>query len=263
VWRLDSTDEAASYLARTTREVVGDAPIHVARMRRTGDTSFFGVGLPTVAGIMSFTDAEIRESALATLGWWHHSVENTLEKVDRTRLGLHLRVYARWMWELLTAPLLPFEYAGMAGRLAGRLGELAGLRLPDVDLAGLAARGAELSESAGRFDARVAAERARLAAGGDDQVATMLSEAMLELSRALVPITATVVGPYGQDRYGHAWQSGDVPALGGLEALAALPTDSEAFQHGWVAAVRARNRVADAVEQASAVASRALDRAGR
>jgi hypothetical protein len=262
VWRLDSTDEAASYLARATRDVVGDAPLHVARMRRTGDTSFFGVGLPTVAGIMSFTDEEIRDTALATLGWWHHSIENTLDKVDKGRLGLHLRVYARWMWDLLTAPLLPFEYAPMAGRLAGRLGELAGVALPDVDLAGLAARAVELQESAERFDARAGAERTNLAAGGDSRVAEMLSEAMLELSRTLVPITSTVVGPYGQDRYGHAWQSGDVPALGGLEALAALPPDSEAFQHGWVAAVRARNRVADAIDQASEIVGRAIERAG-
>jgi hypothetical protein len=262
VWRLDSTDEAASYLAWTTREVVGDAPIHVARMRRTGDTSFFGVGLPTIAGIMSFTDEEIRDTALATLGWWHHSVENTLDKVDKERLGLHLRVYARWMWDLLTTSLLPFEYAPMAGRLAGRLRALAGLDLPGVDLAGLAARAGELQESAERFDARVGAERARLAVGGDSQVAEMLSQAMLGISRTLVPITSTVVGPYGQDRYGHAWQSGDVPALGGLEALAALPPDSEAFQTGWVAAIRTRNRIADAIAEATAVARRALDQAG-
>ncbi|HEY3108749.1 MAG TPA: M28 family peptidase, partial [Chloroflexota bacterium] len=211
-WRLDSTDEAASYLARATREVVGDAPIYTARMRRTGDTSFFGVGLPTIAGIMSFSDAEIERTALATLGWWHHSLENTLDKVDKGRLALHLQVYARWMWDLLTAPLLPFEYAPMAERLASRVGELAGREVPEIELASVAERARELRELAAHLDGRVEAERARLAGGAGEQVAELLNGAMLQLSRALVPIASTVVGPYGQDRYGHAWQSSAIPA---------------------------------------------------
>ena len=261
VWRLDSTDEAAGYLERATREV-GGAPVHLARMRRTGDTSFFGVGLPTIAGIMSFTDQEIQRTALATLGWWHHSLENTLDKVDKGLLGQHLRVYARWMWDLLRTPLLPFEYAPMARRLADRLGTLAALDLGEIDLAGLASRAGELAEAAAAFDDRVEAERAGLARGADEAAAERLSGAMLRLSRQLVPITSTVVGPYGQDRYGHAWQAGDVPALGGLESLAAQPRDAGAYQTGWVAAIRARNRLADAIDEASAVARRAVDEVG-
>jgi hypothetical protein len=257
-WRLDSTDEAAGYLARATRAVVGEAPIHTARMRRTGDTSFFGVGLPTIAGIMSFTDAEIERTALATLGWWHHSLENTLDKVDRDRLGLHLRVYARWMWDLLTAPLLPFEYAPMVAGLAARIDELASREVPGIEVASVAERARELRELAARFDARVEAERARPA----EPVAELLSGAMLRLSRALVPITSTVVGPYGQDRYGHAWQAGAIPALSGYEALAAGRPDSEEFQTGWVAAVRARNRLADVLDGAVGVVRRALAEVG-
>jgi hypothetical protein len=259
-WRLDSTDEAAGYLARAAREVVGDAPIQTARMRRTGDTSFFGVGLPTIAGIMSFTDEEIERTALATLGWWHHSLENTLDKVDKGRLGLHLQLYARWMWDLLTAPLLPFEYAPMASRLADRVGELAGRDVPGIEMASVAERARELHALATRFDARVEAERAR--ASGGEAVAELLSGAMLRLSRALVPITSTVVGPYGQDRYGHAWQSGPIPALSGYEALAARRPDSEQFQTGWVAAIRARNRLADVLDEAASVVRRALAEAG-
>jgi hypothetical protein len=261
-WRLDSTDEAASYLARATREVVGDAPVHTARMRRTGDTSFFGVGLPTIAGIMSFTDAEVERSALATLGWWHHSLENTLDKVDKDRLALHLWVYARWIWDLLTAPLLPFEYAPVARRLAERVGELASREVPGIEVASVAERARELELLAARFDARVEAERPRLAGGAGEQVAERLNEAMIQLSRTLVPITSTVVGPYGQDRYGHAWQSGTIPSLGGYEALASRRPDSPEFQTGWVAAVRARNRLADGLDQAAEVVRRALAEVG-
>ena len=68
---------------------------------------------------------------------------------------------------------------------------------------------------------------------------------MLSLARLLIPIISTVGGPYSQDRYGHAWQSGEVPALTPLAMLPRLAPDSEQYQSHWVAAVRARNRVAD------------------
>jgi hypothetical protein len=259
-WRLDSTDEAQGYLVRATREVVGDAPVHWQRMRRSGDTSFFGVGLPTIAGIMSFRDDEIRQTALATLGWWHHSLENTLDKVDRERLAEHLMVYARWTWDLLTGRLLPYEYAPSATRLVERIDQLAAHPLPEINLAGLAERGRALQRVAARLDARVAAERA--SASTDDAPAERLNRAMIELSRTLVPIASTVSGPYGQDRYGHAWQAETIPSLTWLPLLAGQRPDSEEFQSGWVSAVRARNRVADALEHATGLAQRALDDVG-
>src|SRR6185312_14482585 len=113
----------------------------------------------------------------------------------------------------------------MVSRLAERVAELVGRDVPGIEVASVAERARYLGELAARFDARVADERARPAGG--EPVAALLSGAMLRLSRLLVPITSTVVGPYGQDRYGHAWQSGSIPALGGYEALAAGPADSE------------------------------------
>jgi hypothetical protein len=71
---------------------------------------------------------------------------------------------------------------------------------------------------------------------------------MLRLARLLVPLISTVTGPYSQDRYGHAWQSGEIPALTPLAMLPSLAPMSEQYQTHWVAAVRARNRIADTLE---------------
>ena len=86
---------------------------------------------------------------------------------------------------------------------------------------------------------------------------------MIQLSRILVPIASTVVGAYGQDRYGHAWQTQMVPSLVPYPRLAEYARDSEEFQVWWVAMVRARNRVVDALTQASAVLRSAIDTLGR
>lgn len=261
-WHLHSTDDIQSWATRATRDVIGDMPIRWGRQQKNGDSSFFGVGLPCVAGEMSFTDEEIQRTALASLGWWHHSLHNTLDKVDRDRLALHLRVYARWVWELLTAPILPYEYEPVGARFVARLSELAALDVPGIDMAGIVERAGRFQVLAAQLDNAAATWRTRADSTEQESAAAAINAAMIGLSRTLVPLASTVVGPYGQDRYGHAWQTQMVPALVPYPALAAMDRDSEEFQTWWVALVRARNRVADGLEAASDIVQRALAEVG-
>ncbi len=259
-WHLHSTDDIQSWAVRTTQSVLGTMPVHWRRQQKNGDSSFFGVGLPCVAGEMSFTDEEIRATALASLGWWHHSLHNTIDKVDKGRLELHLRVYAQWMWELLTAPILPYEYEPVANRFVDRLSELTKQPVSNIDMAGAVERAQAFQTVADRLDALSRDWSARTGADDAEQAANVLNQAMIGLSRTLVPVASTVVGPYGQDRYGHAWQTQMIPSLVPYPTLASLPTDSEEWQTWWVAMTRARNRVTDALDQATAIASTAIER---
>jgi peptidase M28-like protein len=262
-WHQHSTDDIQNYVVGATREVVGEMPIHWRRQQKNGDSSFFGVGLPCAAGEMSFTDEEIARTALANLGWWHHSIHNTIDKVDRDLLALHLRVYARWIWGLLTEPILPYEYLPIATRFTDRLEELATLDIPDIDMRGAAQQAREFQELARSFDDLARRWRTRLGEGAsDERPAELLNETMIRLSRILVPIASTVVGAYGQDRYGHAWQTQMIPSLVPYPRLAEFSRDSEDFQIWWVAMIRARNRVVDALSQAGGVVRSAIDGLG-
>ncbi len=251
-WHLSSTDDARDFIEHITRDIAPGMPIHWGRSRRTGDSSFFGVGLTNLAGITSFTDEEIRRTALASLGWWHHSIHNTLDKLDKGRLDLHLQLYARWVWELLTAPVLPYRYGPMTRALASSLARLGRANVPDIDMTRLVQQSEELHRLAHRFDIRAGKARSH-SAGIDVTEADGINTTMLALARLLVPLVSTVTGPYGQDRYGHAWQSGEVPALTPLAMLPNLDPASEQYQTHWVAAVRARNRIADTLELALGV----------
>jgi hypothetical protein len=264
-WHLNSTEEVQDWATRAARETLGDMEIHWRRQRKNGDSSFFGVGLPCLAGLMSFTDEQIRATGLANLGWWHHSVHNTLDKIDKDLLLPHLRVYASWIWELLTAPILPYTYEPLAGRFVERLSELARLDVPDIDLGGAVERARDVQVLAARLDAAAGDWRARGASSAADagEAADVLNQAMLALSRTLIPIAATTVGPYGQDRYGHAWQPQMIPSLAPYPQLAGYPRDSEEFQVWWVALTRARNRVVDALDQSATVARVALRELGQ
>jgi hypothetical protein len=260
VFHLHSTDDIQAYATRAAAEVLGDIPIHWRRQQKNGDSSFFGVGLACLAGEMSFTDAEIQRTALASLGWWHHSIHNTIDKVDKDLLAIHLRVYANWVYGLLTEPILPHEYAPLAARFVHRLQEFAGHDVPGIDMAGAAARAEAFRTLAAQLDAASATWRQRLAAGAADgeRAAAVLNDAKIALSRTLVPVASTVVGPYGQDRYGHAWQTQMIPSLVPYPSLAAMDRDSEAFQTRWVALIRARNRVVDALDLTIRITQHAL-----
>ncbi len=264
VWNLHSTDDIQAYATRTAREMLGDMPIRWRRQQKNGDSSFFGVGLACIAGEMSYTDEEIQRTALATLGWWHHSLHNTIDKLDKDRLAMHLRVYANWMWGLLTSPILPNEYSPLANRFVERLGEFAGYDMPDIDMQSAVERAREFQGLAEQLDEQSDAWRRRISGNPTDaeRAADLLNHAKIELSRTLVPIASTAVGPYGQDRYGHAWQTQMIPSLVPYPQVAGYDRQSEEFQTWWVAMIRARNRVMDALEQANEVVSTTLEELG-
>ena len=55
------------------------------------------------------------------LGWWWHTTEDTLDKIDIDNLVRDARVYAETLWRLCTLPRLPFDYAATADELAQTL----------------------------------------------------------------------------------------------------------------------------------------------
>jgi hypothetical protein len=257
VWHQRSTDDIQAYALQTLREVAGEMPVRAARMPKIGDASFFGVGLPCLAGGMSFTEEELKRTALANLGWWHHSIHNTVDKLDKKLLAFSLRVYARWVWGFLTEPILPCEYLPLATRFVDRLSEFAKIQVPDIDMVAAVERAKDFQQQAQWLDKQAQAWRKRSQSGDGEKAAGLLNQAMIELSRTLVPIASTAIGPYGQDRYGHAWQTQMIPSLVPYGNLAKYAPDSQEYQLWWVAMIRARNRVVDALEQATASVKRA------
>src|SRR5215210_3754837 len=123
-WSAASNVELKRFHQAAERRVLGDRPTGWRRSVKTGDSSFFGLGVPMLAGQGAYTEAELKATALANLGWWHHSIENTIDKLDFEYMRTHLQVYAAYLWELCTAVILPFEYVAVADHFIARLEEL-------------------------------------------------------------------------------------------------------------------------------------------
>jgi Peptidase family M28 len=113
-WSSASNLELKRFHQGIENRLLGNRAFAWRRAVKNGDASFFGLGVPMLAAQGAFTEEELKKTALANLGWWHHSIENTLDKLDFAFMAEHLRIYAAYLWELTTAVVLPFEYTSVA-----------------------------------------------------------------------------------------------------------------------------------------------------
>jgi hypothetical protein len=245
-WSAASNAELKRFHQATERRLLGNRPAFWRRAVKNGDSSFFGLGVPMLSALTTFTEEELERTALATLGWWHHSIDNTIDKLDFDLMQTHLEVYAAYLWELCTAPVLPFEYVGAADQFIARLDALGS---GSVGLDGAIAQARAFRAAAERLDDAAQAWRARYAAGetADEAPADILNDCMKRLSRSLVPLASTAAGTYGHDPYGFTPQGTMIPSLFDVPRYAKMPDGEERWMLE-TALVRARNRVCDALD---------------
>jgi hypothetical protein len=163
----------------------------------------------------------------------------------------HIRIYAAYLWELCTAPVLPFEFVGVAGEFKGRIAELAAVGsavgvdslLTHADAFEAAAR--QLDSEANRWNGLYRANATR-----DPAPAELLNTCIKRLSRVLLPIASTVKGTYGHDTFSYTPQSTMIPCLYDVARLGSTPPGGPARWQLETQLVRERNRVSDALVDA-------------
>jgi hypothetical protein len=258
-WSSHSTVDLKRLQQAIEAAILGDRPRTWRRSTKIGDSSFFGLGIPMLAGIAGFTAEELAATGNAMFGWWHHTTENTPDKVNWNDLAVHARVYAAYLWELCTVPILPLDFAAVAQGLIKRLQELSACG-EQFGIAPLIAQAARLHESAARLDEVIAAfnrscaEAARI----DEARAGRLNAAVKRLGSCLLPIESTAAGTYGHDPYGLTAQSTVLPSLFELPALAVLSPESERRRRLETQLIRDRNRISDSLATAIDAATSAL-----
>ncbi|WP_419898901.1 M28 family metallopeptidase [Roseomonas sp. USHLN139] len=196
------------------------------RPARNADQSFHGIGLPSLFTTLS-EQAPGGVAMRNALGWWWHTPDDRLDKIDEAHLVRDTRVYVHALWRLLSDPVLPLDYRGNAAALVAEVEALAGRLGAALDLSALAAEARALRDRAEAIATLPAASR---------------DAALMRLSRSLVPLEQT-----GGDRFAHdaALPLPAYPALRPLHRLAAADAGSEAWQQAAVAARRCRNRLAE------------------
>ena len=208
------------------------------RMGRNGDQSFWGIGVPSIFSI--FSQQTRNEVALRNnLGWWWHTPEDLLDKIDPANLVRDTRVYVHVLLRLLCDAVLPLDIECQVDDLHAALSKI---QLPDqasISLDDLLADVAALKEAARALLGRNREPSADAALAFD--------RTLMRVSRALVPLDYG-----GTDRFSHlpALPQSAWPVLDPLRKLAAEKTGSPTLHLHEVAARRALNKVTHAVGQA-------------
>jgi hypothetical protein len=206
------------------------------RLARQGDESFWGVGIPAMFGSLSHQPVPADGSPHFHLGYWWHTPEDTLDKIDPENLARDTGIFAHVLWRLLADRLVPLDYAEHARDLVAEL-----RAMPEgLDLAPLVAAAERLGETAGR-----------LADADPDRA----NAALMAVSRALVPMDST-----RGDRFVHDPALGQPgwPVLAPVRALRGAEPGSDAWRFRLVGARQAANRLRHALDLADRALAAAL-----
>lgn len=243
-------------LAAEVIATIGGQTLHGKRIGRFADQSFTGIGLPSIFGTFSEQDAAHPDTArglslfehgggrAAGLGWWWHTTEDTVDKVDEALLVRDTKIYVAAASRLVNSPALPLDYAATARELHDVLAHYQASAKGRLDLSAEVAAATILVAEAEKLNTALeAAESA-----GDEARLRPLNEVVMRLGRLLVPIGYTMKGQFDHDL------GVPQPSLPGLAQAAALgmldPANDDAHMLR-VALRRQANRVRFALEEAA------------
>ena len=244
LFRATTSPQVFRFHQAMAKEILGEKITEYLRVARTGDQSFFGVGVPSINGRHNPTEERKKEWHGATLGWWYHSAKDTWDKMDTGNLMADARMMMAYTVRLADSAVLPFDYVFSADEIIARLSDLqknAGDRI-DLSRELKWARAYRQGAVKLRQEAEKLAKSPRKAKGVQN-----LNECLMQISRILTPVVSTVKGKYGQDSYGLSALSKPMPALEGVNDLAKLPEGSAESKLLMTRLVRERNKVADAL----------------
>lgn len=250
-------------LASELVAAIGGQDVRGRRIGRFADQSFVGIGLPSTFGTFSEQDASNPETKRglslfehaagrsAGLGWWWHTTEDTVDKVDEEMLVRDTQIYMGVIFRLVNSPALPLDYNATAREIRELLAGYQAAAKGRIDLTPEINAASLLEERTSALNKALA----RAEADGDDARLRQLNDTLMRLGRLLVPIGYTVCGQFGHDL------GMPQPAMPGLAPAAALgaagPANDEARML-YVTLRRQANRISWALDEAAAAVEAVL-----
>jgi hypothetical protein len=211
-------------LATAVVKTVTDESFEGKRIGRFADQSFYGIGINSIFGTLSEQDAANSENTISFktggrraggLGWWWHTPDDTIDKVDEVLLVRDTCIYLAAVHRLLTSPRLPFDYRPAINEILETVIPRAAAARAQLDLTALIA---DLEQTKSAIELL----HETIPASPTD-ANPVVNQTLMMLARHLVPIAFHQDGRFGRDP---AAPLMPVPALYDLEELASLPSDS-------------------------------------
>lgn len=230
-------DELTDLAVGATREATGAAGARPSRPGG-GEQPLWRVGVPSLnpARLRQTPGSDYSLQFNPAASWWHHTAEDTIDKLDPEVLRIDTQIYLLALWRMIRPEVLPFQYAAVAEAIIDYLRDLP----ESVDFS------AALS-AAQQFKAAVPNLAAATPAAAN--------HALQLIGRHLVPVLYTVQGQFEPDPID---EMGFLPGLRAARRLKEVPADSMAANTIRVGLTRQRNRLVFALRQAAAEITAAL-----
>ncbi len=221
------------------------------RVGRSGDQSFLGIGVPSLfmslsehPGDGSEASRDFSSTGIAAgggLGWWWHTPEDTVDKLDPAALTRDARIYTAAAHILCASPVLPLDYTATTAEIVTSLRALQRQLGDRFDVSACVAEAEGLVAAAGQFT------QAARSTPGDAKTVSAINRTLMQLGRILIPVLYTRSGRFDHDP---ATVIPELPPLLEASRLAEADPESDEAKALRVAAVRGRNRMVQALREA-------------
>lgn len=240
--------ETRDCAADVIRELTG-VEFTGTRFGRAGDQSFMGHGIPSL--FMSLSEQPPAEGDSAGgfaeliggqggksggLGWWWHTTEDTLDKIDPELLVRDTRIYAAIAYRFLSSRLVPLDVRAAAEELLEHLRRWQRKAPDSFDLAPVVARAEEVADLADLLQERLDSDAETM----ETDRARRINELFKRAVSAMVRLNYTQSDPFDHDS---ALSQPPVPLLAPVDRLLDAKTGSDAENEILTLLVRRRNRV--------------------
>ena len=232
------------------------------RFGRAGDQSFWGTGTPSLFMGLSEQEPSNEPAAAAFgqlfgggrsggFGWWWHTTEDTLDKIDPDNLKRDCEIYLAIVYRALTDPIIPVNQLASVEEIEIGLRDWQTKADGHFDLSLSIDRVAKLKESAIKLQDLIKAIDY-----SDKEKVAFINETLMEISRVLVPLNYVKGDIFDHDL---ALKQPVIPKLSAIEELIKAEKDSNQYHFIYNSLVRKSNEVNYALKTAAKIIEQAID----
>lgn len=236
LFEIKCGDELIKF-AEDKAKAISNTPLRVMRLKKIGDMSCLGIGIPGICQRMAYTQEEMDKQHGATLGWWNHTLEDGLDKYAPDVIAKDALYTMSFLYNLATVKYLPYDYKDKFDNLINTVTVLQDKFAKHVDLNDLLSN---LKQAKGLI---TNIQRGQRHSCNPDTY----NKFMMFTARCMTNVSQTYASKYEQDSYGYYKLSSPLPLLSDLRKLAAH--DPASLEYGLIKTqiIRNKNRINDAV----------------
>lgn len=201
--------EAWDFLSQIADEL--DLKLDIKQPIKIGDNSFLGIGIPYIAIFPTYPEKELKEElGWALLGWWYHSNQDTLDKIDKGLYMTQMKLYTKIILRLCNSYIIPFNFTKTAEQLQKELEEIKkSFKLIPINLETLTVKLNIFNEETIKLNTLINMIKSKKI----NNAANQINKCLMKLSRIITPAFRTIAGRYGQDPYGYTLLTKPMPRL--------------------------------------------------